>query len=224
MEAALRTLSTAMLVALVLVLARAAGPRAAGIAAAMPWVSAPTLAWLVLDQGPVFAGRAAAGAVVAIGALSLFVLGYAALSAGRPGRALAGGLCLAALATLPLAVLAAHPPLSLSAAAAAWLCAARALSRRPAASGAAPSPCPLGVAALAAGSGSVLLAGLAPSLGAQTVGIAAAMPVVGAPVLLGLHRQAGVSAGLHFLRGYLDGLCINLGLNALVLWLTLGRA
>ncbi|MET0208206.1 MAG: hypothetical protein ABW220_04145, partial [Burkholderiaceae bacterium] len=93
---------TTLGVLLVLGAADRCGPRIAGMTAALPLVTAPTLAWLAHEQGVDFAVGASIGSVAACAMLALFALAYA-LAARRWCSAvalLAGGAAIAVM-TVP---------------------------------------------------------------------------------------------------------------------------
>src|SRR4051812_28516143 len=77
MDLAWKALLTATMVLLVLAAARRAGPRLAGAVAALPTITAPTLAWLAHEHGAASAVDAAVASVAACAMLALFALAYA---------------------------------------------------------------------------------------------------------------------------------------------------
>lgn len=89
-------------VLLVTAAAQRFGPRAAGAVAALPTITAPTLAWLAHERGIGFAAGAAVGSVASCAVLAAFGLGYA-LAARRCGvlMSMACGLASALLLALP---------------------------------------------------------------------------------------------------------------------------
>src|SRR4051794_22050881 len=91
MDWLLKAVLTAGTVLLVMVTAREGGRRLAGLVAALPTITAPTLAWLVHDEGMPFAVSAAVGSVAACAMLAVFALGYA--RAARHGSAAIAIVC-----------------------------------------------------------------------------------------------------------------------------------
>ena len=72
-----KALLTAASVAMVLAVARLGGRRVAGVAAALPTVTAPALAWMAHDHGDGFAADAATASVAASALLALFAVVHA---------------------------------------------------------------------------------------------------------------------------------------------------
>ena len=210
---------TALAVAVVLHLLRRAGPRAGGLAAALPMTSLPALAWSSIEQGPAFTAAAAAAALLTTAMTGVFALLFAH-AAGRwpPRRALVaallpgagliglascvgGGLCVAAGGT------------------AAVLLACRALMPAAPATPAAPvrrARHDLAATACVAGIATALIGSLAHQAPPMLCGMVAAIPVIGISTTLNVHRQAGGAAVAIFLRGYLQGLWAKAGFLALL--------
>jgi hypothetical protein len=75
-----RAALSAAVVGLVLALLRCAGPRAGGLAAAVPVSSVPALFWLSIERGGGFAAAAAAGSLAGTAVTALLVLVAIALA------------------------------------------------------------------------------------------------------------------------------------------------
>lgn len=199
---------TAAMVLLVLEVARRSGHRWAGMAAALPTITAPTLAWLAHERGLAFAVDAAVASISACAMLAVFSLGYA-LAARRRGRACAlacgGGaaLVLAWPAFATSTCLARAMLLGLGCSALALWCMPR--QAVPSATRAHPARAALGTA-LVAGSVTALAVTLGPALGGFATGALASAPVISAAAAMVAHTQGGHGAVASFLRGYAWGL------------------
>ena len=102
MDSLFKALLTAGTVLLVMVAARHGGRRFAGVVAALPTITAPTLAWLADEEGIAFAISAAVGSVAVCGMLAVFALVYARAARYSGGAvALACGLFGALAIALP---------------------------------------------------------------------------------------------------------------------------
>lgn len=208
MEWWLKALVTAATVALVMGVGRHAGQRFAGVVAALPTVSAPTLVWLMQERGLEFAVNAAIGSVSACAMLAAFALVYA-LIARRGGvvAALLGGL-LGALALALPALLMSDSLASATLFALAACTVAMAVmpglrggvARGRSTSG--QSAC----TALGAGGVSVLAVTIGPALGTFATGLLSSLPTVGGAVAVIEHAAGGYRAVEQFLRGYVTGL------------------
>ncbi|WP_028311086.1 MULTISPECIES: hypothetical protein [Derxia] len=233
---------TAAAVGLVMAVARRR-PALAGLVAALPLVTAPTLAWIALDHGAAFAVHAAVGSVAACALLAAFALGYG-LMARRGGvtGALLGGLAPTA-ALLPVALGAGARLddallLALGCTLVAELMLARLGARagRPAGSDARAQgpeppiraseafeaieadplpPAPLAPAtALSIGAFAALADAAGPALGGFATGLLASLPIVGATMVVREHSRRGQGAARLFLRGYVRGLVGKAGFGA----------
>ena len=200
-------LTTAM-VLLVMWVARRSGCRWAGVAAALPTITAPTLAWLVHERGVDFAVSAAIASISACAMLALFSVGYA-LAARRRGAlvalvcGIAAALALAwpafsASASLPDALL-----LGLGCSALALVSIPRGRTEASPRRRARPS---LAGVALAAGSLTALAATVGPLVGSFATGLLASLPVISAAVAMVEHAHGGHRAAAGFLHGYAWGL------------------
>jgi len=200
---------TATMVLLVMAVARRSGRRWAGVAAALPTITAPTLAWLAYERGVAFAVDAAIASVSACAMLAVFAVGYA--FACRHGR---GKVC-ALLCGLAAALALAWPAFAASANLLDALmlglgCSALALVciPRSAHDGVARArPRHLSAwAALAAGSLTALAATAGPALGSFATGLLSSLPVISAAVAMVEHAHGGHRAAANFLHGYAWGL------------------
>lgn len=199
--------ATALAVALVLLVARRAGRRAAGMAASLPLVTAPALAWIACEQGAPPAASAAIASVSACAALAAFAVVQAWL--GRRG-AIAGALAGAALVAAPLAGPAALVADHLAPACVFGLAGCALALRvfpRPSAPAAPGRIRPsLLVTASLAGCMSAAAAAAGPQLGAVWAGLLASLPVISAPVAAMAHAAGARDEATEFLRGYVAGL------------------
>ena len=200
---------SAAVVGVVLSMLRRAGPRAMGLAAAIPINSVPALFWLSMEHGSAYAASAVLGTLWGTGLTVLLGAGFARMaSALHPAHA---GL-LAWLAVGALALATSSLPSAPAAAAAATLCAIllgrAALPRPPACDlprrSDGRSGCLLSMAA--AGAMSLLVSALSRHSGPQLCGLVAAIPVVGMFALHAGYRRGGAPLMLQVLRGYLDGM------------------
>ncbi len=208
MDSLFKALLTAIMVLLVMEVARLSGRRWAGVAAALPTITAPTLAWLVHERGVAFAVNASIASVSACAMLAMFSMGYAC-AARRMGKAgallcgLAGALALAWPAFAASSHLADALMLGLGCSALALICipigtplaAARARPRHS-----------LAWMALAAGSLTALAATAGPALGPFATGLLSSLPVISAAVAVFEHAHGGHRAVANFLQGYAWGL------------------
>ena len=205
----LRGCLTALAVGFVLALLRRAGPRAGGLAAAMPMTSVPALAWACAEQGPAFAAAAATAALLTTALTGLVALLYAhAAPRLAPARALGA-------ATLPVALLAAlvtgagsNPlPITVVGAVLMLLACRRLMPGAPASSGTALEVrgSNLLTTAAVAGGFAACIGWLAPSVPALLCGAVAAIPVIGLSTTVSVHSQGGSAAVVRFLHGYLQG-------------------
>jgi len=210
MDWLLKAMLTATMVWLVMVVARRSGRRLAGAAAALPTITAPTLAWLVHERGVTFAVSAAIASVSACAMLALFSVGYA-LACRHVGKAtalmggLAGALIMAWPAFAASTRLAEAMMLALGSSALALACIPGVLDE----SAARPrtrSRGSLACVAIAAGSVTALAATLGPALGSFATGLLSSLPVISAAVAMVEHAGGGHPAAANFLRGYAWGL------------------
>ena len=208
-------LTTAM-VLFVMLVARRSGRRWAGVAAALPTITAPTLAWLVHERGVDFAVSAAIASISACAMLALFSVGYALASRRR-------GTLVALVCGMAAALALAWPAFSASAslldalllglgcsALALVSCNALALLAIPrghveAAPHRRARPSLAGVA-LAAGGLTAIAATAGPMLGSFATGLLSSLPVISAAVAMVEHAHGGHRAAAGFLRGYAWGL------------------
>ena len=199
---------TATMVLLVMVVARRSGRRWAGVAAALPTITAPTLAWLAHERGVAFAVNAAIASISACAMLAAFAVGYALVARHR-GKVcallcgLAGALALAGPALAASTSLADALMLGLGCSALALIC----IPRNAHETAARPRPQrSLACAALAAGSLTALAATAGPALGSFATGLLSSLPVISAAVAMVEHAHGGHRAAGNFLHGYAWGL------------------
>lgn len=209
-----RAVATAVTMAVVVITARRAHRRLAGLVAAFPTVTAPALLWLARDEGPAFASAAAVATVASCVMQAGFSLAYArAVRHGGPAAALACGL-VAAAALSPLSLAIGHALAPAACVAFASVAAGRLLmpvAQASRASRAPPAVAPGGIGEIALTvAASALLSTLAASLGAQwgpvAAGLLASLPVVGGTVAVMEHARHGRGAACDFLRSYTHGL------------------
>jgi hypothetical protein len=216
----LRGCLTALVVGVVLVLMRRAGPRVGGLAAAMPTTSVPALAWAFSEQGPAFAAAAAAAALLTTALTGLIALLYAhAAPRLTPVRALGA-------ATLPVVVLAvlvtgagsSHLATAVVASVLVLLTCRRLMPGAPASSGApfAVRRSNLLMTAAVAGGFTAWIGSIAPSVPALLCGAVAAIPVIGLSTTVTVHGQGGPAAAVRFLHGYQQGLWAKVAFLALL--------
>ncbi|MBK1616396.1 hypothetical protein CKO44_23410 [Rubrivivax gelatinosus] len=208
MDWVFKVVLTAATVWVVMVVAGRSGRRLAGVAAALPTITAPTLAWLIHERGVGFAMDAAIASVSACAMLAIFTLGYA-LASRRRGHVcallcgLAGALILAWPAYAASAGLAEALMLGLGCSALALYCMPRCAPEAVA------LPHPrrsLACAALAAAGLTALAATAGPALGSFATGLLSSLPVISAAVAMFEHARGGHRAVATFLRGYAWGL------------------
>lgn len=221
MDELLKGLLTAGTVLLVMAAARHGGRRVAGLVAALPTVTAPTLAWLAQDEGMSFAISAAIGSVAACAMLALFALGYA--RAARHGGgviALVCGLGGALTMALPAKAASAHLSAALMLALGSCAFAFVAMPRLGAEivsnerSDGTTWRSMVGVAAMA-GALTAIATLLGPALGGFAAGLLSSLPLITGPVAMAEHARGGHRAAAHFLRGYVGGLFCKAAFGAL---------
>lgn len=203
-----KALLTTGVVLLVMAVAQRCGRRVAGVLAALPTITGPTLAWTAVEQGPAFAVEAAIGSVAACAVLAMFALAYvhASRRCGVAGSLLCGVLAAAGVLlpahaashALPSALL-----LALAGATVAWHLLP---GHRPQPARGLPASRPSLPAAAAVGGLTALAATLGPALGAFATGLIASLPLLSGAVAAAEHAAAGHHASTEFLRGYVRGL------------------
>ncbi len=192
------------------------GPRAGGLAAALPIVAGPTLLFFTLEQGPAFGAAAARSTLVGLVPLTAFCLGYAHLArAVRLPRRIAAPLCLAGGWAAFLAVAALLRPVPLPpwaaplAGAGALLAGLRLVPDVPR-DGAPPlrhhPALELALRMLAAATLVASLTALADRLGPTWSGLLTPFPVASSVVVIGTHLADGPEHLAGMLRGFLLGL------------------
>ena len=208
MEWIFKAALTAATVFVVVAAARRLGQRAAGVMAALPIITAPTLAWVSHEQGVVFAVSAAVGSVSASAIMAIFALAYVRGSRlGGVGAALACGLAGALAIAVPAAMVSARLGEAL---ALALVCCSVALVALPV-RGTLAAPvrrsrlAPV-VVALVSGGLAALAATIGPDLGGFATGLLSSLPLIGGGVAILEHATSGPSAAAQFLQGYVRGL------------------
>jgi len=209
MDWLLKAVLTAGSVLLVLGVARRAGRRAAGIVAALPTLTGPTLAWLAHDLGDAFAARAAVASVAAGALLAIFALVHAHVARHRGvACALGCGALAVALLARPVALAADALAVALAVAIAACVAALRCLPSPP---GPLPRPpaAPRAATALAAAVLGATTVAAAPLFGSAVAGLLASLPLVSGAVVASEHASSGHVGVAHFLRGFVAGLLVR---------------
>ena len=200
---------SAAAVGLLLSTLRRAGPRAGGLAAAVPISSVPALFWLSLEHGGGYATSAVLGSLWGTGLTVLLGASFARMALAVHA-ALAGVLAWVAIAGL-VALTWALPAMP-AAVAVLTVCAIlfghAALPRLPASDPHRRAPRRTGtwLSMAAAGAMSLLVTELSRHSGPQLCGLVAAIPLVGMFALHAGHRQGGAPLMLRVLGGYLDGM------------------
>jgi hypothetical protein len=217
-----RSMLTAVLVALLLLVMQRWGRRVAGLVAGLPAIAAPALAWLAVSEGAGFAAEAAAGCVFAGALCALFALGYAGAGRHLPAGAALVLACVAAASPLPLLALWRPQPAVLLLASLA-ICLGGACTwrsahgerRHVARDESAPQAPRVAVTAAVSGAVSGLVGLLAGDLGAFWSGVLSSAPLVAAVVVVRLHVDQGGHTLAPFVRGYCAGLAGRTGFAAL---------
>jgi len=200
---------SAAAVGLLLTTLRKAGPRAGGLAAAVPINSVPALFWLSLEHGGAYATSAVVGSLWGTGLTVLLGATFARMALAVHAS-LAGLLASLAIGTL-VALTWALPAMPAAVAVltlGAIVFGPAALPRLPAddahrRAGQRHSPW---LSMAAAGAMSLLVTELSRHSGPQLCGLVAAIPVVGVFALHAGYRQGGAPLMLRVLGGYLDGM------------------
>ncbi|HYD39580.1 MAG TPA: hypothetical protein VEB43_02030 [Anaeromyxobacter sp.] len=212
----LKLLLAPTLVGAASLVARRFGPRAGGLAAALPIVAGPTLLFFTLEQGAAFGAAAARSTLVGLVPLTVFCLAHAHLArAVRLPRRLAAPLCLACGWAAFLAAAALLRPWHVPAwaaplAGAGALLAGLLLVPEIPADGHAPLRhhplLELALRMLAAAGLVVGLTALADRLGPTWSGLLTPFPVASSVVVIGTHLADGPEHLAGTLRGFLLGL------------------
>jgi hypothetical protein len=201
-----KTLLTAGSVLMVMAIARHGGRPTAGVVAALPIVTAPTLAWLAHDRGNAFATEAAVASVAACAMLAAFAVVHAHVARHRGVvTALSCGIVSAAMFAVPVAL--ASSGLLAAIALAVFSCVLALLCLPiPPHHALLPVRTPLIATALAAVGLCMLTVAAAPLLGSFASGLLASLPLISAAVAATEHASSGHVGVAHFLRGYVVGL------------------
>ena len=200
---------SAAAVGLLLSTLRRAGPRAGGLAAAVPISSVPALFWLSLEHGGGYATSAVLGSLWGTGLTVLLGASFARMALAVHA-ALAGVLAWVAIAGL-VALTSALPAMPATVAVltvCAILFGHAALPRLPASDPHRRAPQRTGtwLSMAAAGAMSLLVTELSRHSSPQLCGLVAAIPLVGMFALRAGYRQGGAPMMLRVLGGYLDGM------------------
>jgi hypothetical protein len=201
-----KALLTAGSVLMVMAIARRGGRRAAGMVAALPTVTAPTLAWLAHDRGSAFAAEAAVASVAACAMLAGFAVVHAHVARHRGVvTTLSCGIVSAAMFAVPVAL--ASGRLLAAIALAVFSCVLALLCLPvPPRHALLPVRTPLVATALAAVGLCMLTVAGAPLLGSFASGLLASLPLISGAVAATEHASSGHVGVAHFLRGYVVGL------------------
>jgi len=199
---------SAAAVGLLLATLRRAGPRAAGLAAAVPINSLPALFWLFIEHGGAYATHAVLGSLWGTGLTVLLGASFAraALVVHAGWAAAFAWLATAALAaaTWRIAALPAAALLALGAVVVGRAATPRAPAHNDArCSGGRDATL---VAMATAGAMSLVVTELSRRSAPQFCGIVAAIPVIGVFATCAGYRQGGAPRMLRVLGGYLDGM------------------
>jgi hypothetical protein len=212
---------TAAAVLLVMAAARRGGRRWGGVVAALPTVTAPTLAWIVHEDGVHFAISAAIGSTAACAMMALFALGYAhAARRSRASVALLWGLGGAAVMTGPALMASEYASDALLLAF--TVCALAYLAMPDSGTDVPPrnrSTRSMLLVACIAGGLAAFAAGIGPSVGGFATGLLASLPVITGSVAMFEHTACGHRASAHFLRGYVGGLFGKAVFGVVFAWL-----
>ncbi len=223
MERILGAVLTMMVVAALLGMARRLGQRTAGMLAALPTVTVPTLAWIAHDRGIAFAAHASIAGVAACAMLAAFALGYTrAPQRGGSALALLCGVASAALVAWPVHQASRTLPAALLLAVCSCVLALLLMPRVPSVSGT-PRTCTGSVVPMAAAAGTLTAtaAAAASTLGSFAAGLLSSLPIVSGTVTLVEHARHGPIAATRFLRGYVGGLFAKAAFGAAFAILTI---
>jgi len=200
---------SAAAVGLLLSTLRRAGPRAGGLAAAVPINSVPALFWLSLEHGGGYATSAVLGALWGTGLTVLLGASFARLALAVHA-ALAGVFAWLAIAGLVVLTwsLPALPAAVAVLTVGAIVLGQAALPRPPASEPNRRASARTGpwLSMAAAGAMSLMVTELSRHTGPQLCGLVAAIPLVGMFALHAGYRQGGAPLMLRVLGGYLDGM------------------
>lgn len=208
MDGLLKALLTAAVVLMVMAAARRSGHRLAGLVAALPTITAPTLAWLAHAEGIEFAIAAAIGSVAACAMLAVFALGYA--RAARRGGALValiGGVGGALAMALPAEAASADLTWALTLALVSCAMVSAVMPDLGADTAARwEAGTSIWWVAAAAGALTALAASIGPAMGGFCAGLLSSLPLITGSVAVSEHARGGHRAAANFLRGYVGGL------------------
>ncbi len=199
---------TPLLIGLASLVGRRWGPAVGGWLVGLPLTSGPVSLFLALDHGPRFAAAAASGSLIGAAAEAGFCLAYAAAGDHRWPLALTAGTAGFILASIVLQPALALPTLGVLAVAIATLLVALRLQPAPSSDRAriVPPPWDLPARMLIGAALVVGLTTVAPALGPQLSGLAAAFPVFATVLTVFAHVHQGRAGALQVLRGLIVGL------------------
>lgn len=218
----LRITLVPIFIAIISLIGRRWGPRAAAFVTALPAVVGPTFAFYAVQQGHAFAAHAAAGSLFGLVGVAAFcaAYGFGATRFGWPVCLLIGWIAFG-LSTMLLLRVGANATAGLVTSIAALLLVRRVLPRPGAAQPLRRPPAwDLPVRMLSAGTLVFVLTSAAARLGPALSGLLTPFPVATAILAGFTHAQQGRSAVARFLRGYMLGLC-SFAIFCFVLALTL---
>lgn len=208
MDWELKAALTAGAVMLVMTIVRWGGRRLGGFAAAMPIITAPTLAWLAEEEGLDFAVKAVIGSVAACAMLATFAVGYARASRSVGALAsLAAGLVAAGTVAWPARWASDR---LIDALALAVVCGVVAMAVMPKSSHS-PDGGPTSLGSIAfvsvvAAAVSAVASSVGPAIGGFATGLLSSLPLITAAVAMAEHARSGHRAASRFLTGYVGGL------------------
>ena len=205
----LRITLVPIFIAIISLIGRRWGPRAAAFVTALPVVVGPAFTFYAVQQGHAFAAHAAAGSLFGLVGVAAFcaAYGFGATRFGWPVCLLIGWLAFG-VSTLLLLRVEANAIAGLVSSIAALLLVRRVLSRP-----GAPQPLrrppawDLPIRMLSAGTLVFVLTSIAARLGPALSGLLTPFPVATAILAGFTHAQQGPSTVARFLRGYMLGLC-----------------
>ena len=217
----LHAVLSAAAVGLLLSALRRAGPRAAGLAAAVPINSTPVLFWLWLERGGGYAASAVLGSLygTALTVLLGAIFGRAALTRHAALAALVAWMavgCIVVVTWRLSAMPVAATVLAIGAIVLGHLAWPRLPARvEPVRRGERTSTLP---SIATAGAMSLAVSALSNHSGPQLCGLVAALPLIGTFALHAGHRQGGTTLMLRVLGGYLDGMTAKAAFLATLGW------
>lgn len=205
----LRITLVPIFIAIISLIGRRWGPRAAAFVTALPAVVGPTFAFYAVQQGHAFAAHAAAGSLFGLVGVAAFcaAYGFGATRFGWPVCLLLGWLTFG-VSTLLLLRIEANAIAGLIISIAVLLLVRRVLPQAGALQPLRRPPAwDLPVRMMSAGTLVFVLTSVAARLGPALSGLLTPFPVATAILAGFTHAQQGTAAVMRFLRGYMVGLC-----------------